>query len=297
MKKLSIIFAIFTGMIFLRPQSAGAITATFTSIRNLSFGSITGTTTFRYNNANAAEFEISFSGFTTNTSVTLTFILPADLTDGYGDNLPMTFSTTTSARYNTTNSTTGATRFNPAAGVTVTVTTAHPNLWVFLGGTVTPGANYTVGTYTGTVNVSVNVSGSTGLSIPVTATLTGTVSLSAAGALNFGAVVAGATPAPSLSAQTNTSAPEFTATGTRAASTVTYSSSLSLAGPGTPLTFTPSLFGSSTNTQSGSASIASGAALNKAGNFYFWLGGSLNAIPSGQTPGSYSGTFILRLTY
>ena len=140
--------------------------------------------------------------------------------------------------------------------------------------------------------------------VNVTATVIQGLTLAATGTLGFGTVVAGTTPA-ALSAQTNGSAPMFTATGDGGhVLTVTYLATASLTGPGTALTFTPSVYGdASSGNQSGSTPVASGSIVHltgstgSAGNYYFWLGGALSAIPSSQTPGAYSGTFTLNVSY
>ncbi len=140
--------------------------------------------------------------------------------------------------------------------------------------------------------------------VNVTATVIQGLTLTATGTLGFGTVVAGTTPAL-LSAQTNGSAPMFTATGDGGhVLTVTYLATASLTGPGTALTFTPSVYGDvSSGNQSGSTTVASGSTVHltgstgSAGNYYFWLGGALSAIPSSQTPGSYTGTFTLSVNY
>ncbi len=151
-----------------------------------------------------------------------------------------------------------------------------------------------------TVSVNVTIGAqnySATQTITVTATLLGNVSLSATGTLDFGFVVAGTTP-PSLSALAG-GAPQFVATGVRNnRSIVTFSATTTLNDVnGNTLSFTPSVYGSGTNNQVGSVPITSGSTLNTGKNtnhnYYFWLGGSLSAVPSGQPPGSYTGAFVL----
>ena len=140
--------------------------------------------------------------------------------------------------------------------------------------------------------------------VTVSTTVIQGITLTVSGTLNFGTVVAGTTPA-ALSANTNGSAPLFTATANGATSlTVTYGATVSLTGPGTALTFTPSVVGAnSSSNQSSATSVASGSTVTtsgstgSAGHYYFWLGGSLAAIPAAQAPGSYSGSFTLTVNY
>lgn len=129
------------------------------------------------------------------------------------------------------------------------------------------------------------------------------LTISATGTLDFGNIVAGTTPA-ALDAQTNGSAPMITVTGNGATPISVTFSTASLSGPGTALTFTPSVYGdaSSSNQATSSQVLNSGSVTlsgtsGSAGNYYFWLGGSLSAIPAAQTPGSYSGSWTITVNY
>ncbi len=123
------------------------------------------------------------------------------------------------------------------------------------------------------------------------------------GTLDFGNIAVNSTPTP-INPNSAPSVPLFTVTGAPSAQVYfTFGSSLSLTGPGTPLTFTPNLVGSNvTGNQSGATTVNSGNtnlvpldAVN--GNYFVWLGGSVAAIPALQTVGAYSGTFTLTVTY
>jgi hypothetical protein len=287
-------------------NSASAQTPTMTLLNTgLAFGSnITRTKTIAYTNSNSAAFEVQFTN-DVNAMASMTFILPTNLQDASGDNLPVSFASNSAAYNVRTNSTHGATAFDPSTGVINAAENpgAH-NIYFWLGGTVTPGSNYVAATYSGVVTASAVVTVganqySASLDIPVTATLQGNVSLSATGTLAFGQIVAGTTPA-SLSALT-TGAPEFIATSsTRSHNyTITYSSTQLSDGVGDALTFVPSLYGSAVNSQTGAASVASGStvSIGKKGNYYFWLGGSLGTIPVSQPAGKYTGAFVVSITY
>ncbi len=122
------------------------------------------------------------------------------------------------------------------------------------------------------------------------------------GPLNFGSLVAGTTP-PAITAQS--SSVMYTITGNGASNVkVTYAAT-TLSGPGTnTLDFTPSVYGaSSSSSQSSSTEVPTGSTVSltgsngSAGNYFLWLGGDIGAIPSNQTPGSYSGTFTLTVSY
>ncbi len=273
-------------------EQAMAQNTAVTILSDLSFGSTTTTETIAYNNAAAAHFQVQFPNYSQAGSVSFTFVLPTNLTDVAGNNLPISFATNSAAYHVDVNSTTGATTFDPNAGLSGTLGQAAHTDYFWLGGTVTPGTNFTASNYSGIVTVSVNVTiGTQNYSatqtITVTATLLGYVSL----------VVAGTTP-PSLSALAG-GAPQFVATGVRNnRSIVTFSATTTLNDVnGNTLSFTPSVYGSGTNNQVGSVPITSGSTLNTGKNtnhnYYFWLGGSLSAVPSGQPPGSYTGAFVL----
>jgi hypothetical protein len=283
-------------------QQAMAQNPAIMILSDLSFGSTTTTKTIAYTDAAAAHFQVQFPTYSQAGTVSFTFILPTNLTDVAGNNLPISFATNSAAYHVDVNSTTGATTFDPNAGLSGTLGQAAHTDYFWLGGTVTPPRNFTASDYSGIVTVSVNVTiGTQNYSatqtITVTAKLLGKVSLSATGSLNFGFVVAGTTP-PSLSALAG-GAPQFVATGVRNnRSIVTFSATTTLNDVnGNTLTFTPSVYGSGTNNQVGSVPITSGSTLNTGNNtnhnYYFWLGGSLNAVPSGQPPGSYTGAFVL----
>ncbi len=140
-------------------------------------------------------------------------------------------------------------------------------------------------------------------SVNLDATVIQGISISATGSLSFGTIIAGTTPA-ALSAQTNASAPVFTVAGDGGKQFNVSFANATLTGPGAAITFTPSVYGSSASAnQATSTSIVTGGMANlsgstgSTGNYYFWLGGSLSALPVNQTPGSYTGTWTLTVNY
>jgi len=70
---------------------------------------VTNTTTISYNSGSVAEFEIQFTNYT-NATASVAFILPADLTAGYSDNLPIS-SSANSGLYHV------GTQLNPSNGI------------------------------------------------------------------------------------------------------------------------------------------------------------------------------------
>lgn len=81
-------------------------------------------------------------------NVNLSFTLPGTLTSG-GNNLVIG---TWTGYHNTANdATTGGTGFTPSASATASQFSAGGNLYVFIGGTVTPTPGQAAGTYTGNV--------------------------------------------------------------------------------------------------------------------------------------------------
>jgi hypothetical protein len=89
--------------------------------------------------------------------VQLSFTLPANLVSG-GNNLPISFGAN-SAGYNTANLASAATTFDPAAGAVADLGVAPAELYVWIGGTVTPAVTQPQGLYTGTINLTVNYTG------------------------------------------------------------------------------------------------------------------------------------------
>jgi hypothetical protein len=57
--------------------------------------------------------------------------------------------------HNTTNSASGGSSFVPSAGVSSTPLSGTGNLYVFLGGTVTPGGSQAAGSYSGVIQMTV----------------------------------------------------------------------------------------------------------------------------------------------
>lgn len=83
-------------------------------------------------------------------NVNLTFTLPTNLING-ANNLPIgTWTGCTSP----TNTTAGCTAFTPSGTATASGFSGAGALWVFVGGTVTPGAAQAAGNYTGTVTLT-----------------------------------------------------------------------------------------------------------------------------------------------
>lgn len=91
-----------------------------------------------------------------NAEVTLTFTLPANLVNG-ANNLPVTFGAT-SAGYNTLNSRAGQSTFNPTAVQTTRLHNASGNLYVFIGGSISPVAQ-PAGSYTAAITLATAYTG------------------------------------------------------------------------------------------------------------------------------------------
>jgi hypothetical protein len=125
-----------------------AITVTGT---NLAFGNVTPgvNKTVAITDAGAGQFTVTKAAAT---SVALTFTLPATLAGPAASTMPI--GTWTGGWNNTANNAAGATTFTPSAAAT-TVPSGGANLWVWVGGTVTPAAAQTAGAYTGNVSIQV----------------------------------------------------------------------------------------------------------------------------------------------
>jgi len=98
--------------------------------------------TFTINGGAGSEVSFSFSS------------LPANLTDGGGNNLPIVYT----GVHNTANDAATGAAFPPGAG-DITVLSALGELYLFLGGTVDATASPPNGTYTGTVTLTAAYTG------------------------------------------------------------------------------------------------------------------------------------------
>lgn len=89
--------------------------------------------------------------------VQLAFTLPANLVSG-ANNLPISFGAN-AAGHSTTNDPALAVTFDPAGGTTANLGVVPAELYVWVGGTVSPAASQPQGLYTGTINLTVNYTG------------------------------------------------------------------------------------------------------------------------------------------
>ena len=90
-----------------------------------------------------------------NAFVTITFTLPATLRNIQavpGVTMPISFGATSARWRRANNDPTGGTAFSPSVGATGRFgPPPNPTLYIWIGGTVTPGAAQLPGIYTGTV--------------------------------------------------------------------------------------------------------------------------------------------------
>jgi hypothetical protein len=147
-------------------QASGVVTAdavvvtvgmTITTLRDLNFGTVIKgvSTTVLPTAATAGAWQVTGSG---NAFVIISFTLPTVLTNIQalpGSTMPISFSAT-SARWNRANNNAATgTAFNPANGTVGRLgPPANPNMYIWLGGTVSPAAAAKPGIYQGTVVVS-----------------------------------------------------------------------------------------------------------------------------------------------
>lgn len=123
---------------------------TVTAVDSLLFGAAFPNTTRQVLPSDAASGSFTLLG-AANAEVTLTFTLPANLTFG-ANNLPVTFGAG-SAGWNTANSRAGLTGFDPSAVATTRLHNATGNLYVFIGGSVSP-TTQAAGSYTGAITLA-----------------------------------------------------------------------------------------------------------------------------------------------
>ncbi len=92
-----------------------------------------------------------------NAEVTLTFTLPANLQDAALNNLPISFAAS-SAGYNVANSRAGLTLVDPSGVATTRLDAGTGNLYVFIGGSVTP-TTQPAGAYSGSITLATAYTG------------------------------------------------------------------------------------------------------------------------------------------
>ena len=139
-------------------QTSASIQATATVLsaltvaagNNLVFGNVTPgvNKTIAITDGGAGTFTVTKAAAS---GVTLSFTLPADLTTGGGDLLPIGSWT---GGWNTSATPAGATLFTPSPAGTNTTVNAATALTVFVGATVSPAAAQVAGAYSGTVTMS-----------------------------------------------------------------------------------------------------------------------------------------------
>lgn len=128
---------------------------TITAVDSLLFGAAFPGTTRAVLASDAASGSWHLAG-AANAEVTLSFTLPANLTFG-ANNLPVTFGAT-AAGYNVLNSRAGLTTFNPSAVMLTRLNNATGNLYVFIGGSVSPVAQ-PAGNYTAAITLATAYTG------------------------------------------------------------------------------------------------------------------------------------------
>ena len=117
---------------------------------NLAFGNVFPgvARSVAVNAAAAGRFNVTGQA---STAILITFVLPANLTSG-ANNLPIG---TWTGHHNTVNNPTTGTNFTPSAATTNATFSGTGQLFVFVGGTVTPATNQVAGVYTGTIQMTV----------------------------------------------------------------------------------------------------------------------------------------------
>ncbi len=134
------------------PSSATAAGAQVTTLRGLTFGTVTSGTTTSVLKTSVSAAQWSITG-TFLLGGTFTLTLPTTLT-GPGPAFPITFSITDGQR-NTANNPNGGASFNPNASQTIGVAPLGTTIYVWLGGSLAPPLNQMPGNYGATVVLTV----------------------------------------------------------------------------------------------------------------------------------------------
>lgn len=122
---------------------------TVTGARTLDFGTVFPGVAKSVGVAAATSGRYDLTG-SNSANVNVSFTLPANLTSG-ANNLPIG---TWTGCYNGTNVVGSCTAFTPSAATTATAFSGAGALFVWVGGTVTPGAAQAAGVYNGTVTMT-----------------------------------------------------------------------------------------------------------------------------------------------
>ena len=122
---------------------------TVTGARTLDFGNVFPGVAKSIAVAAATSGRFDLTG-QASANVNVSFTLPTNLTSG-ANSLPIG---TWTGCTNATNTTAGCTVFTPSAATTATAFSGAGALFVWVGGTVTPGAAQAAGTYNGTVTLT-----------------------------------------------------------------------------------------------------------------------------------------------
>lgn len=120
----------------------------------LAFGNVFQGVAKTVASTDAASGRLSITGFS-NSQVALTFTLPANLVSG-GNNLPID---NWDVRTNGTNVTTGATAVAVTSGTPVNANLVSGNLYLFVGGRVSPAAAQLAGSYAATITLAAAYTG------------------------------------------------------------------------------------------------------------------------------------------
>lgn len=162
-------FVLAAAVALLAPSAAQAQTATIQATAtvlqpltvnagaSLDFGNVFPGTSVSVLPSDATAGTFDMNGVA-NAEVQVAFTLPANLDDGLGNLIPIAFAAT-DGLWNTSNTTAGATTFDPSAGFTDRLDGVSGNLFVFIGATVSPGGAAPAGNYVGDITITAAYTG------------------------------------------------------------------------------------------------------------------------------------------
>lgn len=166
LKKVAAFIAVFAFMAMVNQVSAQSttVTASGTVVKpislsgtGISFGSeiFPGSPkTVDKTATGAAQFDISGEP---GKAVNTTFTLPSEVSDGSGNTIPLSFSSTDAGYASaTTDQSTGQTGFDPSVGQSLTLEATSGELYIWLGGTITPTNTQPAGTYSANITLDVS---------------------------------------------------------------------------------------------------------------------------------------------
>lgn len=136
--------------------------------------------------------------------------------------------------------------------------------------------------------------------VDVNLTVTAAMALNVTQSLDFGSTFQGASNVTINPITGGSNAGFATLTSAPGSQSLTVSwTNTSLTNGSTTISWTPSVAGSATNTQTGATDLTNDGSVtaSSSGSYYIWVGGTIPSVPSAASTGAYTGTLTLTVAY